>query len=248
MASLRWRVRVRRLLPYVVVAAAGFLVAYLLVFFFVFPTSLVPDDAKVPNVVGLLREDAARRLRAAGFDAARGEEVYHAAAPKTTVLRQDPGPGGVEPKGTKVMLDVSAGQRSATVPDVVGMARADAETALTGAGFDVGEVVERGSSGPRGGVIATSPAAGATLTVPAPVTLVVSSGPMAVAVPDLVGRPIAEARAMLEQVGLAAMPPTVDSLSTFPADVVVAQSPAAGSEVPNGSRVRVTVSGAPPQP
>jgi beta-lactam-binding protein with PASTA domain len=243
---MRWRVRMRRLFPYLVAAAGGFLLAYLLVFFFVFPTSLVPDDAKVPNVVGLLRDDAARRLRAAGFEAARGEEVFHAAAPTTTVLRQDPGPGGVEPKGTKVILDVSAGQRSASVPDVVGMTRPEAEAALTSAGFDVGEVVERGSNSPRGAVIGTSPAAATTLTIPAPVTLVVSSGPSAVTVPDLVGRPLAEARAMLEQVGLAAMPPTVDSLSAFPADVIVAQSPAAGSAVPNGSRVRVTVSGAPP--
>jgi len=245
-SSMRWRARTRRLLPYLLAAAAGFLFAYLLVFFFVFPTSLVPDDAKVPNVVGLLREDAARRLRAAGFEAATGEEVFHAAAPKTTVLRQDPGPGGVEPKGTKVILDVSAGQRTASVPDVVGMAPSDAEVALTGAGFDVGEVVERGSESPRGAVIATTPAAATTLTIPAPVTLVVSSGPSAVAVPDLVGRPLPEARATLEQVGLAAMPPTVDSLSTFPAGVVVSQSPAAGSPAPNGSRVRVTVSGAPP--
>lgn len=246
MASLRWRARTRRLFPYLVAAAGGFLIAYLLVYFFVFPTSLVPDDANVPNVVGLLRDDAARRLRAAGFEAARGEEVFHAAAPKTTVLRQEPGPGGVESKGTKVILDVSAGQRSARVPDVVGMARPDAEAALTGAGFDVGEVVERGSDSPRGAVIATSPAAATSLTIPAPVTLVVSSGPRAVSVPDLVGRPLPEARAMLEQVGLAAMPPTVDSLSAFPADVVVSQSPAAGSAAPNGSRVRVTVSGAPP--
>src|SRR5919107_489096 len=139
----------RRLLPYLVAAAGGFLAAYLVIFFFVFPSSLVPDDARVPNVLGLMYDDAGRRLRAAGFVAARGEEVTHAAAPKSTVLRQDPASGEQQPKGTRVILDVSAGQRRATVPDVDGMTRQEAEAALTAAGFDAGEVMERGGSAPR---------------------------------------------------------------------------------------------------
>ena len=50
---MSWRDRTRRLLPYLIVAATGFLAAYLYVFFFVFPSDLLPNDAKVPNVVGL---------------------------------------------------------------------------------------------------------------------------------------------------------------------------------------------------
>ena len=51
---MNWRATSRRLLPYALVAAGGFLLAYLVVAFLVFPPEIVPDDAKVPQVVGLL--------------------------------------------------------------------------------------------------------------------------------------------------------------------------------------------------
>src|SRR5919107_691759 len=180
----------RRLLPYLVAAAGGFLAAYLVIFFFVFPSSLVPDDARVPNVLGLQYDDAGRRLRAAGFVAARGEQVLHAAAPKSTVLRQDPGAGELEPKGMRVLLDVSAGQRRANVPDVNGLTREEAEAALTRAGFDIGDVIERGGNTPRGQVVGSVPSVGAEVLLPATVTLLVSSGPAGVQVPDVVGQTI----------------------------------------------------------
>ena len=50
---MNWRATTRRLLPYLIVAAAGFLLAYLFVFAFVFPAGVVPDDGRVPAVAGL---------------------------------------------------------------------------------------------------------------------------------------------------------------------------------------------------
>ena len=246
MAANRWRVVARRLLPYLVVAAGGFLTAYLIVFFFIFPTPLVPDDARVPNVLGLLYDDAVRRLRAGGFEAARGEQVFHGAAPKSTVLRQDPAAGGLESKGTRVILDVSAGQRRAIVPDVAGMTRQEAEASLSGAGFDVGDVVERGGGSARGTVLGTAPGGGTEVVLPAAVTLFLSAGPADVLVPDLIGQSLSEARAMLEQIGLTAGGVRVDSTLMQPLNTVVGQSPPAGRAVRAGTPVSLTVSGGVP--
>jgi serine/threonine-protein kinase len=241
-ASPRWRAVTRRLLPYLVAAAGGFLSAYLVIFFFVFPSSLVPNDQRVPDVLGLLYDDAARRLTTAGFEAARGEEVQHAAAPKSTVLRQDPVAGELQPKGMRVILDVSAGQRRAIVPDVNGMTRQEAEAALEKAGLDAGEALERAGNGPRGQVLGSTPAAGAEVVLPAAVTLFVSTGPAGIQVPDLVGQTLTDARAMLEQVGLSAGAVRLDSTALQPANTVLAQSPAAGSAVRAGTGVSLTVS------
>ena len=246
MAANRWRTATRRLLPYLVAAAGGFLTAYLVIFFFVFPTSLVPDDARVPNVVGLLYDDASRRLKTAGFEAARGELVFHGAAPKSTVLRQDPAPGGLEPKGMRVILDVSAGQRRATVPDVTGMTRQEAEASLGGAGFDVADVVERGGGTARGTVLGTAPAGGTEVVLPAAVTVFVSAGPADIQVPDLMGQTLTDARAMLGQVGLSPGAVRVDSTAFEPLNTVIGQSPNAGSAVRAGTAVSLTVSGGVP--
>src|SRR5579884_1975306 len=97
----------RRSLPYAVAIVGGFLIAYLIVAFLVFPSGVVPGNAKVPNVTGLQFDDASRRLEAVGFKASRGDEEYRDATPIGTVLSQDPAPGAKEPEGTSVTLTVS---------------------------------------------------------------------------------------------------------------------------------------------
>ena len=55
----------------------------------------------------LMFDDAARRLAAVGFKAARGDQEYREATPPGTVLAQDPRPGTKEPEGSTVTLTVS---------------------------------------------------------------------------------------------------------------------------------------------
>jgi beta-lactam-binding protein with PASTA domain len=101
------RTSLRRSLPYAVTIVGGFLLAYLIVAFIVFPSGVVPSDAKVPNVGGLMFDDAAKRLAAVGFKAQRGDQEYREATPPGTVLAQDPRPGTTEPEGSTVNLTVS---------------------------------------------------------------------------------------------------------------------------------------------
>jgi len=241
---VNWRASSRRLLPYVMVSAGGFLLAYLLVAFIVFPPQLLPDDAKIPQVVGLLHDEAVTRLEAAGFKARMGEERFVELAPKSTVLAQSPPPGSSEPRGTEVVLDVSAGQRQVQVPPVVGLTQALAQDAIEKAGLEVGDAREQESPAARGAVLQTSPPAGTAVSPSTRVDLVISGGPPAVETPDVVGQSYASARSMLEQVGLALGQVTTDSLATgAPApQTVISQTPAAGSRLATGSRVSLTIS------
>lgn len=243
---MSWRDRTRRLLPYLIVAATGFLAAYLYVFFFVFPSELLPNDAKVPNVVGLAYDDATNKLQALGLTVKTGESRFHATAPKGTVLEQLPHPGTSAIRGSVVRLDVSAGQRTATIPRVVGSSQQQAQVMLENAGFDVGDVTQRKGDEPRGRVVSSDPAEGETVTLPRTVTLTVSAGPATVALPDLLGRSLGEARSAVEQIGLTVSRVVVDSAAFEEPGTVTGQSPAAGASVPTGSGVRITVSGRAP--
>ena len=241
---MNWRATTRRLLPYLIVSAAGFLLAYLYVFVFVFPSRIVPDDGRVPSVVGFDFVDAERRLAVAGYTAARGLRRYNARAPENAVLSQSPAPGTELPRGASITLDVSAGEQTAEVPPVLGASPAVARSLIESVGFTVGEVSEQPSiSYQSGAVAATNPAPGARLPVPARVDLVVSTGPPRVVVPALVGRPLDDARRLLAQAGLEAGEVTVDSLAFDLPNTVTAQSLAAGSSVPAGTAVRLTVAG-----
>lgn len=243
---MSWRTRTRRLLPYLIVAAAGFLAAYLYVFFFVFPSDLLPNDAKVPNIVGLAYDDAANRVQTLGLTAKTGETRFHATAPKGTVLEQLPRPGTTVQRSSVVRLDVSGGQRTATIPRLAGSSQQQAQVLLENAGFDVGDVVLERGDAPRGRVLSSDPAEGETVTLPRMVSLTVSAGPVIVALPDLLGRSLGEARSAVEQIGLAVAVIVVDSAAIEAPGVVTGQSPAAGASVPTGSGVRITVSGRAP--
>jgi beta-lactam-binding protein with PASTA domain len=238
----------RRLLPYLIVAVGGFVLAYLVVLIFVFPVGGEPPEAKVPNVLGLSFDEAATRLTAAGFRAQQGESRYNVGSPRFTVLTETPGPGNSAPKGTRILMDVSAGQRRVNVPNVVGMDREAAQLAFEKVGLEVGQVVTRESPLPRGEVISMTPAAGTPLILPSAVSLLVSTGPATIQVPYLVGRPFAEARAMLEQLGLAAQTRGTDTTSTEPAGTVTAQAPAEGTPIGVGSSVALTVARGPRTP
>ncbi|HUQ79970.1 MAG TPA: PASTA domain-containing protein [Gemmatimonadaceae bacterium] len=238
---MNWRATSRRLLPYAVVAAGGFLLAYLVVAFLIFPPQLVPDDAKVPQVVGLLYDEAVTRLEAAGFKARTGEERFVELAPKSTVLAQSPPPGASEPRGAEIVLDVSAGRRQLQVPSVIGLTQALAQDAIEKAGLEVGDVSERESQSARGAVLEISPAVGTAVSPSTRVDMVVSSGPPAVEAPDVVGQSYSSARSMLEQVGLRLGDVLTDSLSASAPQSVISQTPAAGTRLAPGTRVSLTI-------
>jgi beta-lactam-binding protein with PASTA domain len=101
------RMKLRASLPYAVAIIGGFLLAYLIVAFLIFPSGVIPGNAKVPNVTGLLFDDASKRLGAVGFRASRGSEEFREATPANTVLSQEPPAGSKEPEGSTVTLTVS---------------------------------------------------------------------------------------------------------------------------------------------
>src|SRR5207248_11555088 len=133
---------ISRFIPYLIAIVGGFLLAYLVAAFVFFPSGVISQDLKVPNVIGLDVQTAQQRLVQAGFESAQGETRFHATAPKGTVLDQNPPAGSKDAAGSKVTLVVSGGQRMGIVPNVVGILRPDAERTLDQAGFDVGDGTE----------------------------------------------------------------------------------------------------------
>jgi eukaryotic-like serine/threonine-protein kinase len=233
----------RRLLPYVTAAAGGFLLAYAIVFFFIFPAQLVPEELKVPNVLGLTYDDAVHKLNAAGLKAEQGESRFNVGSPKTTVLQETPAAGAPAARGSKVVLDVSAGERRTEVPNVVGLTQEQAQLTLEKVGLTMGDVTVHESPLPRGEVLASTPVAGTQAVLPSIITLVVSGGPQSINVPDLIGQPFAQAKAALEQLGLRTAVIQVDSASADPEGTIMSQSPAPGTPVEMGTGVSLTVAG-----
>lgn len=238
----------KRAFPYLVVSVGGFLLAYLFLFLFAFPADVLPDDGRIPRVVGKTLEDATSALEKAGFHILKGQTRFHKTTPEGVVLEQDPPAGSVQKRGAEVTVAVSAGQSTATVPEVKGSTQQQAQIAIENAGFQFGSVSQQTSDQPRGAVIATNPPAGTALELPATVSITLSQGPSTVQLPDFTGRTLADARSALEQLGLRLGPTTRDTSSFMPENTVLGQAPGPGATVSAGASVSLRVSRFPPPP
>lgn len=245
---MSWRTHVRTSLVYLVAVVSAFALAWLIVAFVVFPAGVVPRDVKVPNVTGLMYDEAEQRLAQAGFKAERGEQRYNNSAPKLTVLEQSPPPGAKEGTGSTVTLAVSGGQRMATVPTVTGMTRIEAQVLLEKDGFDVGDVTEQASNAPRGSVIATRPGAGSQVSVPSTISIVLSRGATATQMPDLMGRDVDAARQVLAQLGVREVQIVYDPMAVGAHGIVVGQSPVPSATILPGATAQLRVAGEGPSP
>jgi eukaryotic-like serine/threonine-protein kinase len=239
---VNWRGLPRRAFPYFLVTAIGLLGAYLVLFFFAFPAEVIPDEGRVPNVVGMTFDRASRALREAGFVTVEGEQRYHRVVARGVVLQQDPPAESRQQRGTEVRLAVSAGQQVAEVPQTAGLTEQAARVTVANAGFELGPITRVNSEQPRGMVVTSTPLAGEQVELPASVSLVVSEGPAVIIAPDLIGRTLPESRSILEQVGLRIGNVGRDTSSIHPENTVVRQVPSGGQPVSSGGTVSVVVS------
>ena len=130
------------------------------------------------------------------------------------------------------------------VPQIVGQPEETARTLLTDADLVPGTPTQEASDTVAAGLIISSdPAPGEDADVGSTVNYVVSSGAEAIAIPaEIVGRPEAEARQILQTAGLQAAPRSQQERSDQPAGTVIGSDPEPGTELARGSAVTLIVS------
>lgn len=198
----------------------------------------------------------------------RGVETEHvvssptpAQAAKPAVPAAKPPAPAAEPPAPAAGLDAAAPaegphsdtreERSASetktenvsVPALVGLLRADAETALSSAGLKLGAATEVFDAAiPAGSIVGQEPAAGAGVSPGSMVNLAVSRGPEPVAVPQVTGIAREQAAAALTAAGLVAGTIAEQNSESVPTGHVLSQDPLAGASVARGSAVQLVVS------
>ena len=221
--------------------------AVLLLWLFVFrggdsnPAAVVVSaKATVPKVTGIRYQSAQFQLK----EAKLGSTITRrkGSKPKGIVLGQAPNSGASVPQGTKVALVVSNGPPGVAMPDVVGLAAADAIRALRARKLRP-TLTQVASTEAPGTVLTQRPMAGRRAKPGTTVVLEVAKGAAPVAVPDVTGQSQQQAAASLRAAGFSSHVVQVPSASA-PAGTVVAQSPAAGVKAAKGTAVRLNVAGA----
>lgn len=199
------------------------------------------EQVVVPELPGHSKDEAAKLLDDARLRLGAVTEEYSAQVEAGRIVSCTPRSGSSVNHSSAVAVVVSKGPRPATVPDVVGKTRAEAEAALKEAGLVLGQVVEVSSDTVESGkVVSSTPAAATEVLEGDPVDLSVSKGQQLVTVPDVTYLDQKTAKETLEQAGLVVQVRKVHR-PFFVFRDVEGTDPAAGSSVKQGSTVTLKV-------
>ena len=201
-------------------------------------------EISVPNLTGKTIEQAKTENPLFIIEQA-GEEI--SLLPKGQICWQSAEPGSLLSSGLTIKVKISSGEKAVEIPDVTGQGQSEAIKKLESLGLKVSVVLIKESSIPKGNVSSTLPAAGETVAVESQIIVYVSDGQQVggvfVKVPNVIGLPLTEATAALEELGLIAGNRKV--YSDKPIDTVVAQSIAADDSAAQGMLIMLNISGGP---
>jgi beta-lactam-binding protein with PASTA domain len=226
--------RRRRVLIWVSVALAALAAVVVLVLL------LSPKQVTLPQLSGLTKNVALARLRGLGL---RGEPSYaaNASVPSGQVVSQRPPAGSEVKPHTSVVIVVSTGVGSTTVPRLTGVSEEKARERLLAVGLRP-EVRPRHSEEVASGVvISTDPASGRPVAKGTSVVVYVSSGPAQVKVPGVLGESRASAEERLEEAGLSIGSIVERHREGATDGTVIEQTPHAGQRVAKGTSVALVI-------
>ncbi|MEC5180333.1 serine/threonine protein kinase [Arthrobacter sp. CG_A4] len=208
-----------------------------------------PPVAKVlvPTVTSLTESEALQKLYNVGLKP-QLNRMQDETIGKGSAIGTAPSAGSSLDPNSAITLNISDGPSVVTIPaDLPGRTEAAARDVLRQKGLTgaPGTTMSNSPTVPAGLVISTNPAPGQNVAVGSTVELIVSTGK--VAVPQLIGRPQAEAEAALKELGLVLKVTEVENSQVEPGKVT-GQSDAAGAQVEQGKTITVTVAKAPVPP
>ena len=158
------------------IAAGVVLLGVALVLVFALGILHLPEaPVSVPTLSGLAGPTARSRLAEVGLLMRRGDVRFSATVPKGSVLDQTPAAGTLVPRGTVIVVNLSAGSEKFAMPDVTGLTLASAMAALKGKGLGV-QIARVASRVASGTVIGSVPSPGVDVSTSDIVTLRVSAG------------------------------------------------------------------------
>lgn len=207
------------------------------------------DEVQIIDVANMNEDDAKKALIEQGFEDGNitVASEYHDSVAEGDAIRTTPAAGETVTVDTKITLYISKGAQKKTVPNIVGMSVADAQSALVSAGLNDGgtSASEYSDTVPEGQVMSQSVNKGKKVDAGTSVSYTVSKGKKpadTVAVPQITGRTLSEARSMLSNVGLSYTESYVDSDVDY--GIVVNCDPGVGKKVEVGSTVTLYISNA----
>jgi beta-lactam-binding protein with PASTA domain len=229
---------------------------------------LLPRNVVVPEVTGAKSTfEAEKKLVEAELKLAPApKEKVTTEAPPGTVIGQTPAAGEKAKKDSEVALEIAVGNGKVQVPNVVGQTQVEAEKTLRAKNLTIGQLQPQPPD-PKAKIESQIPAAEEVVTEGKPIDIFLATikdkkkqgggddekdgggggggKAAAVALPALVGQPVAEAAQKAADAGL--VPVKVTEFSAKKKGDLIRTEPGPGTKLAAGAKVKLVVSGGFPQ-
>lgn len=208
------------------------------------------ERVEVPSVEGMTQADAQNALIGDGLRIASVEEEFSDDIESGFTIGTRPGEGEMIRIDSAVVVLVSKGPSSVTIPDLEGATESSARATLEDLGLEVETDMKEENSAtvPADRVIRSNPSAGDPVAGGSTVELTLSTGQ--VTVPDLLSGLTAEEAEELLSDPAYGLDITVNEVENAVVDpgTITGQSPGPGDNIEQGGTVTVEVAVAPPEP
>jgi serine/threonine-protein kinase len=198
-----------------------------------------PERFDAPKIVGLTRTEAVNALTKTNLAVGTVAEAYDETVLAGVVISSSVEPGSKMKRGATVDFVVSKGPTPITIANYEGKPGDQATQELQAAGFTITATQQNSKTVAAGVVMSQSPNSGTGKKGDA-IALVVSKGPVMVAVPTVRGKSKADATAVLQAAGFAVTTKSIVS-GGLAFGLAYGTDPAAGTMVAEGSTISLLV-------
>lgn len=202
------------------------------------------EKVPVPDLAGKTYEEAQAELNKLGIGIQKGQQISSDEYEEGQIVSHRPAAGEKVEKHTTIIVDISTGEGTITVPPVVGMTDAEAIAALSSASFDYQKNYSYSDTVEEGHVISQSPEGNSNAKKGEKVILEISQGSELLTVPDVVNsiKTEAQAKEMLKDFTVTTSSGYSDHFSP---GMVMGQSLESGQKVPRGTTINIVISQGP---
>jgi beta-lactam-binding protein with PASTA domain len=199
-------------------------------------------EVRVPQLGGLTPAEAERVANGDGLVLSVESRFYTPSVPKGRIASQSPVAGARVRRGWKVVVAESLGAQQAAIPNLIGQSEHAAGINIGRRGLEIGSVVRVHYPGAAAGTVVAQNPPPNTRDAASPkisLMLAVEDNVQSYVMPNLVGKSLAEATAIVEEAGF-----SVGQVRGFDnsSGIVVKQRPLAGQKVRAGETVDFEVS------
>ncbi len=213
-----------------------------------FTLAVRSNEITVPDLTGNSLDGARETLSLSELQLVLSGNRFHDSIPPDFIALQTPAPGTALKKGRSIRVWVSLGPQRRTVPRIEGETLQSAQLILEQSGFSLGRVVEIHSEiyAPDT-VVAQAPQAYEEVADESVVSVLLSRGYLdaAFVMPDFIGRDYVDLLQRLSQAPLKVSQVRNVDYPGVPKNIVVRQTPAAGTKVYRRDRIVLYLSKGP---